>query len=489
MPLTTTRAIFKPEMQKKPTFFSQVVSALASLKLAVVVIVLLGVLTAVGTFVEARYNSAPLAKKYVYDTIWMYLVMGLLAVNLLAVMMDRWPWKRRHIPFVLAHIGILILLAGSVLTAKFGLDGSLRVGVNSKNRWVSLPETELSVWTSFDGDRFTKLLERPVDFDLHPPDKEPLAMMTDAGELKVLRYVRFVVPSRKVVSTDDERAGAGLRFQVQNANVNVIEWLVQKKTGDVVTHDFGPAQIHFGSIPTEARHGKNEVFFKLRERAPTAKADVPLELDYKVYYKDPARKPLVGVVKEGERFQAGWMDLGIHILRLLPKAEETWDFIPQAAATDLTTSAIEIEFQGKKYWLQLNDTLKLFSERAVYILAYANRRVDLGFDIFLEKFEVGRYQGTMRAASYQSVVRVDGLGERVISMNDPLKHEGKTVYQASFQDGPDGQPVASIFSVNNDPGRWLKYLGSLILSFGVVWLFYDKRRSARAMAPKELKEV
>lgn len=68
-------------------------------------------------------------------------------------------------------------------------------------------------------------------------------------------------------------------------------------------------------------------------------------------------------------------------------------------------------------------------------------------------------------------------------MNEPLKYAGFTFYQASFQDGPQGQPIASILSVNKDPGRWIKYLGSLILSLGVVWLFVQRRRASRAQAP------
>lgn len=455
----------------------RIVKALASLKLAVFVILSLAAITAVGTFVEARYN-APIAKKWVYDTFWMYLIMGLLCVNLIAVMVDRWPWRRRHVPFVLAHIGILILLFGSFLTWRYGLDGSLRVGVGQSNRFVTLPETDFSVWSSFDGDQFAKLMETPVDFDRRDPGRHPVEITTDAGPLRIVGYRPFVVTSRKVVPSDNARLGAGLRFQVQNSRVNVIEWLVQKRDGDIVDHDFGPARIFFGEIP-QNRQDANEIFLKLRADGA---------LDYKVFYRDPHRAPLTGVVKEGGQFNPGWMDLEFRVLRIFPKAEETWDFQELERPTEVSNSAIEIDFQGKRHWLQLNDTLKMFTERAVYIVAFGNRRVDLGFEVFLKKFEVGRYQGTMRAASYASQVEVPGVGERMISMNEPLKHMGKTVYQASFQDGPDGQPVASIFSINDDPGRWIKYLGSLIISLGVVWLFYDKRRSARAIAPAKMKE-
>ena len=169
----------------------------------------------------------------------------------------------------------------------------------------------------------------------------------------------------------------------------------------------------------------------------------------------------------------------------MDKAEEAFEFKKLERPTPLTTSAIQVRFKDKSYWVQVNDVLKIFTENSAYILTYGNKRIDLGFDLRLEKFEIGRYEGTMRAASYQSLVSTPDGQKTLISMNEPLKYQGLTFYQASFQEGPEGQPIASILSVNYDPGRWLKYLGSLIITLGVIWLFYQKRKAARAQAPQK----
>lgn len=224
---------------------NKILKFLASIKLAVPIIIALGVLTAAGTIVEAMYN-AEIAGKLVYKTTWMFLVMGALSVNLIAVMVDRWPWKARHVPFLLAHVGLLLLLAGSVMTMKWGLDGSMRVGVGERNRWVTVPVTDLTLWASFDGSKFTRLFEREVDFFMNRPEKNPIAIETDAGPIKIIGYKPFVLPSRHVVSTQDERVGSGVRFQMQNDRVNVIEWLVQDRPGEPKSYDFGPAQMVLG---------------------------------------------------------------------------------------------------------------------------------------------------------------------------------------------------------------------------------------------------
>ena len=63
-----------------------------------------------------------------------------------------------------------------------------------------------------------------------------------------------------------------------------------------------------------------------------------------------------------------------------------------------------------------------------------------------------------------------------------FKHNGYTIYQASFQEDPvTKEPTMSVFSINKDPGRAIKYIGSIIFSLGIVWLFYQRRKKATAV--------
>ena len=74
---------------------------LASLKLAVLIILALAIVSAVGTITEARFNDAEVAQKLVYHSPYMYGVLIVLCINLIAVMVDRWPWRPHHLGFVL----------------------------------------------------------------------------------------------------------------------------------------------------------------------------------------------------------------------------------------------------------------------------------------------------------------------------------------------------------------------------------------------------
>lgn len=456
----------------RPDFTTRVIKQLASLKLAVVIMIYLAILTSVGTIVESRYDAIA-ARKLVYDTWWMYVGMIALSTSLIAVMVDRWPWRKKHTPFVLAHIGILILLFGSILTMKYGLDGTVSIEIGKTGRQVMIPlQTDIVVYASFDGQGMTKLHEQEVDFLLRPPTPDkPLLVSTDAGPIEFLEAKPYVIPSRQVFASELTKAGAGVRFQVRNERVNVIEWLVQKRQGALASHDFGPAQVHLGPPPPHGRE-KNEIYLEPQEN----------HLRWTLFRKDSMKPAAQGRVAEGEVLQTGWMGLELRVLRYFPTAREEWDLKERDYPTPLTTSAVKVRFQGREQWILLNDTLRLFTEKAAYFVSYMNRRIDLGFPIQLVSFEMVPYPGTNRAREYKSHVQLPDLPETVVSMNEPAKYQGLTIYQASFQNDDEGKPIASVFSVNHDPGRFWKYLGSLILSLGIIALFWF-RRSFQSSAP------
>lgn len=474
------------------TLYKKVIKQLSSLKLAVVVILLIAAASSAGTIVESKFDAIA-AQKLVYKTWWMYSILGLLAVNLTAVMLDRWPWKWNHAPFIAAHIGILLILAGSLLTYQYGLDGTMRFEIGQSQRFVTLPDMEVRVHSSLDGVGYTRNFQRDVDFFLNPPSKEKpfvIPLEGDNGQpadLKITGYKKYAIPQKSILAAEKksgrqyEMLGAAVRILLKNAQTTQSQWLFQSKKDQVDTQALGLAKIVLGPAVPLAGEPENVVFLE-----PVSDT----EIKYDLFYKDLNRKPLQGKLKEGESFNTGWMGLELSLIRYYPKAIEKWEFKDMKAPTPITTSAINVEFMGQEQWLQQNDIVRFFTDKVVYIFSYGNLRKDLGFELKLDSFEVGRYQGTMRAASYQSLVRPPDSNETVlISMNEPLKHAGFTFYQASFQEDQMGKPVASILSVNHDPGRFLKYFGSLVMSLGVVWLFYNKRRAARAKAPAQGAQV
>lgn len=451
-----------------------------SFQLGIPVLVAITLLITWGTIVESMYDAFA-AQKLVYHSWMMTVAMGLLVYNLAAVMVDRWPWQKRHAPFILVHIGIIMLILGGWVTQKFGLDGSMAIPVNGKNNYVQVPQTDIVIYATFDGDRYTKFYEKEVDFFTDPPTEDrPFKIQLNNQEIVIKKYLKYARISKKLIKTDDVNAGASIKFQLQNANVQEIETLTQPSKNKVADVNFGPLKVIFGhNHLAEGRRDKNvnEIYFNNLSES---------EVSYSLYKKDELKAFKNGRLKIGDVIATGWMGLDLRLLDYLPRATEEWQAIEADRPTPLTSAALLLQFGDKTQWALINDIVKLFGESEAYIFSYQNRRIDLGFPVQLKKFDMTHYEGTKKAKTYSSEVEIFPAGglsplSGLIAMNEPFKFAGYTFYQSSYnEDEKTGEITASVLSVNHDPGRWIKYLGSLILSIGIVWLFIQTRRRKTA---------
>ncbi|HEY3319808.1 MAG TPA: hypothetical protein VGP72_04955 [Planctomycetota bacterium] len=105
---------------------SKILNLLASLKLALVLLLVIITAAAVGTILESGFN-ADVAKNYIYGHWWFDLWLAMLCINLIAVAIDRYPWKSYQSGFVLTHFGIVILLIGGLIDRQYGVEGFMRL--------------------------------------------------------------------------------------------------------------------------------------------------------------------------------------------------------------------------------------------------------------------------------------------------------------------------------------------------------------------------
>ncbi len=97
---------------------------LASLRLAVILLILLLVGLSAGTIVETR-SGAETAGRLVYYAWWFLGLQALFALNLALSLADLFPWAKRRIGFVVVHASLLLIFAGSAATYFFKVEGSL----------------------------------------------------------------------------------------------------------------------------------------------------------------------------------------------------------------------------------------------------------------------------------------------------------------------------------------------------------------------------
>lgn len=235
-----------------------------------------------------------------------------------------------------------------------------------------------------------------------------------------------------------------------------------------------------GSAPNpDETSSRNEVTF-----TPLGNSKIQVEL------KKDGKVVLSKSASPGEIIETPWMGMKLTLQEVVEGAVEQTDVRAVAALPrqELPPSAVLVQvekgFPQLPFYLVEGEARDVRIRDRDFTIYFGRRAIELPFKLRLDKFSKVDYPGTQTAMSYESDVEIDRDGKLTkISMNEPMKRDKYTLYQASYQIGA-GQPTASIFSVNYDPGRFWKYLGSLIAAIGIITYTLMRSRLGRGTPGK-----
>lgn len=108
-------------------------------------------------------------------------------------------------------------------------------------------------------------------------------------------------------------------------------------------------------------------------------------------------------------------------------------------------------------------------EIGAYTLSIGRRETTLPFTLRLDRFEREFHPGTMDARAFRARLTViDGKTPWpvTVSMNEPLRYKGYTLYQSSFIEDPNG--LQTVLNVVQNRGRIFPYLSGVIIFAGLL---------------------
>lgn len=173
----------------------------ASLKLAVVLLAVLIIGAIAGTIYESSFD-AKVARAYVYGAPWFNLWLVFLAANLTVSALSRWPWKKHHVAFLITHLGIITLLAGSLIGRIWGIEGTITLfkGEPPNNRLL-VDQHQLRV---HDTDGIIK--GYAAEFIHRPPTKQKprdLGPLASGARLSLIGYAPAIEAKLNPKPSDD----------------------------------------------------------------------------------------------------------------------------------------------------------------------------------------------------------------------------------------------------------------------------------------------
>ena len=173
----------------------------------------------------------------------------MLGVNILSAALIRFPWKLRQFGFVVTHAGLLVLLAGSIVTFHYGVDATLSLEEGETGDHVTVRDlNRFSVqWRPIAGQP-----DRPVSqfiFTPGPVDwsegKRLLLGEINGVKLRVTRYLAHARPSEEWMAAPDGNGIAALKFSLVGPDntENAEQWLTASRFGGSTA--VGSAKVEF----------------------------------------------------------------------------------------------------------------------------------------------------------------------------------------------------------------------------------------------------
>ena len=567
-----------------------VLDTIGSLWFAAVLMMLLLVGMASATVFESMH-STELALAFFYKSWWFVLLLALLAVNVLASLLVRFPYSKRQIGFVITHTGILVTLAGAAVTYYVGIDGQVglaegdtvdrfRVGEpvltvvdQRENKWqrADLAGAGIGGYRTIDDPAIAPLRvgDLEIEVERYLPDGQwiqrvltdtpgggPAAQVslsatgmddatwvfargsTEAGPATVsyqrfdssdaleqaltagakpqavvqvtLNEQRYEIPLDRFGNEPVEIGKTAYRLRLMRylphalvtAN-NQLENVSDRPVNPAVELELiGPGgaepRVAFANFPDFGSRpgGAGDAPVEIQLLAPEAKADAEITLlsgpdgAMFVRFNVAGSAGDAQPVELGKPIESPWPGRHFEVLQLADRARTEWVVEPAEEIRETRQPMMLIGWRfGKESgesWIQKFRPVFFPERNGPYKITFADKELLLGFELKLNRFEMARYPGTMRPRSFESHVTITDpkTGERVdrvISMNNPTKYGGYTLFQSSYR--METGTTYSFLSVSRDVGLPIVYVGYFSMLCGMVIVLITRvgehRRAAR----------
>lgn len=114
---------------------------LGSIYFAITILIFLIIFIILGTFLESFTGSHLYASSFTYSSPFFFIILSSAFCNILISALHRWPFKKKHIPFLITHLGLLMMIGSVIIKNIFGIQGNMHLYEGSSSHQVLIPYT------------------------------------------------------------------------------------------------------------------------------------------------------------------------------------------------------------------------------------------------------------------------------------------------------------------------------------------------------------
>ena len=447
----------------------RVFGILFSSKTTIVLLVILAVAMASGTFIEDKYDTVT-ARNLIYNTRWFECLFLLLAINFIGHIQSFNLLRKDKIGGVIFHLAFIIMIFGAGITRYFGYEGSMHIREGEASNILYSSEPYLQISLSEKGKVSSK--EFVVNFD-------PYSKKSFSTELSSVEKGNIEVRCKDYISNAVEQFDEN-----QKGGVDLLELFISSANGrEKIYLEKGQTK-EIGNISVAYDDDRVKEAIKVTEKEGHLQITSPYELVRTTMadrQSDTIKKDTTVEFKELCVYSG---EGSLFVFKKSYKSAVKKIVHSDSGETGMDALVFTITANNKDY-----ETSFLYSSGQVaeghefdidgssLQLGYGRKQIELPFSIHLNDFILERYAGSESPSSYASEVTViddrsNYKKDHRIFMNNVLDYDSYRFFQSSYDQDEKG----TILSVNHDFwGTWISYLGYILLAVGFIVTLFNKQ--------------
>lgn len=150
----------------RPAWFStplgRLVRFVGSIRFAIPMMVIFALAMVWGTWVESTQDRRT-AFDLVYAAWWFVTLNALICVSLVAAVITRYPWKKKHIGFATVHAGLIIVAVGGFISVFTKVEGQMVLPEGQATNRIDIPDTEQVELLRHDANNLVPAEQAPLE--------------------------------------------------------------------------------------------------------------------------------------------------------------------------------------------------------------------------------------------------------------------------------------------------------------------------------------
>ena len=440
---------------------------LLSMKMAVLMLFLFGIIIGTATFIENDYGTQT-AQALIYKAKWFEFFLAYFTAILIYQIIQYKSYTKKFSVF-LFHFSFLLVAIGALITRYVGYEGIMHIREGETSS-VMVSDVKLLQVVAQSSDSNASL-EREVYFSTMTPNhlEESLSLGDKSVKISLLKYL----PTAKKEAIVDPEGKPTLEMKISAGGTGKIYFIQE---GDV--KDFGTFYLAYQAknLPSD------KPVFKIEGAVDALHVTFPQEM---ATLNMESRQS--GVLPQGEnpltrRMLYRFGSSAVVLKATYPHARialtsddlKTQSGEPEYIALDVAVGDAHEEVICRPRKGKVGMLHHLHLNGVDVTLRLGAKLISLPFSIKLVDFQLERYPGSMTPASYASEVVLIDKEENLtkpyrIYMNHILDHRNYRFFQSSY----DPDEKGTILSVNHDPGTWPTYIAYILMGIGMLWSLFS----------------